>query len=405
MLIEFSVNNFRSIKNDLTLNLLSAGNNATTLSTVVLYGANASGKSNILKALQMMRGIVLNESKVMLSTDELPYKPFRLASDSESAPTCFDVVFEHESKKYKYGFAYDNKEIHSEYLMVYESNRPTTIFEYEKKKGFKPNSKLTALKKFSQNPNMLCLWEADRRGIDYAKIVLKWFKELTCVSFDSETGLRGAFSSSIFKFFDDPSKKKLISAFVHSADIGIKDVRRETLRKLLKKNKSDDDLNSLIVEYESIQTIHDKFDKKKKKIGEVPFDLFEDESTGTKKMFIVMALMLDALMNGSVLLLDEMDASLHPLLTRKLVEIFTDTSLNKREAQLVFTSQDTNLLDTNLLKKDQVYFVEKNDLGETSLVSLVDYANVRTEKIEKNYILGKYGAIPNLGSFDFLNEV
>lgn len=405
MLIEFSVNNFRSIKGDLTLNMLSTGTNAAPLSSVVLYGANASGKSNVLGALRMMRAIVLNEGKVMLSTDELPYNPFRLASDSEKAPTCFDVVFEQDSKKYKYGFSYDSGKIYSEYLMVYESNRPTTIYEYEQQNGFKPNSKLTALKKFSQNPNMLCLWEVDRRGVEYAKIVLKWFKDLVCVTFDSENGLRGAFSSSILRFFDDPSKKALISAFVHSADMGIKDVRRETLRNLLKGNKKSDDLNSLVVEYESIQTVHDKFDKRKKRIGEVAFDLFEDESTGSKKLFIVMALMLDALMNGNVLLLDEMDASLHPLLTRKLVEIFKDSALNKKNAQLVFTSQDTNLLDMDLFKKEQVYFVEKNAVGETSLVSLVDYANVRSEKIEKNYILGKFGAIPNLGSFEFLNEV
>jgi hypothetical protein len=289
--------------------------------------------------------------------------------------------------------------------MVYESNRPTMVFEYEKQKGFKPNSKLTALKKFSQNPNMLCLWEVDRRGVDYAKIVLKWFKDLVCVSFDSENGLRGAFSSSVFKFFDDPTKKALISAFVHAADIGIKDIRRETFRKLLKGGKKSDELNSLVVEYESIQTIHDKFDKRKKKIGETAFDLFEDESTGTKKLFIVMALMLDALMNGTILLLDEMDASLHPLLTRKLVEIFKDPALNKKKAQLLFTSQDTNLLDMELFKKEQVYFVEKSGVGETSLVSLADYANIRSEKIEKNYILGKFGAVPYLGSFEFLNEV
>lgn len=156
MLIEFSVNNYKSIKDDLTLNMMDLKNSSKALPSAVLYGANASGKSNVLHAMKMMRRIVLNVDRIMLSTDKLPYNPFRLSSQTESAPTSFDVVFEKEFKKYKYGFSYNSKEIVSEYLMVYESARPTTIYEFEKN-VFKPNSKIPSLKKLL-NPKIFFIY-------------------------------------------------------------------------------------------------------------------------------------------------------------------------------------------------------------------------------------------------------
>ena len=124
MLIEFSVNNYKSIKDDLTLSMMDLKNSPKALPSVVLYGANASGKSNVLHALKMMQRIVLNLDRIMLSTDKLPYNPFRLSSQTETAPTSFDVVFEKESKKYKYGFSYNSKEIVSDNLAMYF--HPTT---------------------------------------------------------------------------------------------------------------------------------------------------------------------------------------------------------------------------------------------------------------------------------------
>lgn len=406
MLIEFSVNNYKSIKDDLTLNMMDLKNSSKALPSAVLYGANASGKSNVLHAMKMMRRIVLNVDRIMLSTDKLPYNPFRLSSQTESAPTSFDMVFEKEFKKYKYGFSYNSKEIVSEYLMVYESARPTTIYEFEKN-VFKPNSKIPSLKKIVKPKNFLYLWEADKQNVEPAKVVLEWFDELIHISFDDEGGLRGVFSQKWLDFLDEKTQKDMIVAFLQTADTGIKDVLKDSSGLEKQKRKmADGSFEVFFVDSpQSVITIHEKFGKNKQKEGVAYFDLFKDESTGTKKMFFIAELFIMALQYGSILFLDEMDANLHPILTRELIEIFNNSEINTLGAQLVFTSQDTNLLDLSLLKKEQIYFVEKDRFGGSHLASLSDYNNVRnSDKVEKNYILGKYGAIPYIGKFDFFKQ-
>lgn len=406
MLIEFSVNNYKSIKDDLTLNMMDLKNSSKALPSAVLYGANASGKSNVLHAMKMMRRIVLNVDRIMLSTDKLPYNPFRLSSQTESAPTSFDVVFEKEFKKYKYGFSYNSKEIVSEYLMVYESARPTTIYEFEKN-VFKPNSKIPSLKKIVKPKNFLYLWEADKQNVEPAKVVLEWFDELIHISFDDEGGLRGVFSQKWLDFLDEKTQKDMIVAFLQTADTGIKDVLKDSSGLEKQKRKmADGSFEVFFVDSpQSVITIHEKFGKNKQKEGVAYFDLFKDESTGTKKMFFIAELFIMALQYGSILFLDEMDANLHPILTRELIEIFNNPEINTLGAQLVFTSQDTNLLDLSLLKKEQIYFVEKDRFGGSHLASLSDYNNVRnSDKVEKKYIFGKYGAIPYIGKFDFFKQ-
>lgn len=406
MLIEFSVNNYKSIKDDLTLSMVDLKNSPKALPSAVLYGANASGKSNVLHALKMMQRIVLNLDRIMLSTDKLPYNPFRLSSQTESAPTSFDVVFEKESKKYKYGFSYNSKEIVSEYLLVYESARPTTIYEFEKN-VFKPNSKIPSLKRIIKPSNFLYLWEADKQNVESAKVVLEWFDELIHISFDDEGGLRGVFSQKWLDFLDEKNQKDMIVAFLQTADTGIKDVLKDSSGLEKQKRKmADGSFEVFFVDSpQSVITIHEKFGKNKQKEGVAYFDLFKDESTGTKKMFFIAELFIMALQYGSILFLDEMDANLHPILTRELIEFFNNPEINTLGAQLVFTSQDTNLLDLSLLKKEQIYFVEKDRFGGSHLASLSDYNNVRnSDKVEKNYILGKYGAIPYIGKFDFFKQ-
>ena len=151
-----------------------------------------------------------------------------------------------------------------------------------------------------------------------------------------------------------------------------------------------------------VKTIHSKVDENNNFAGDVKFDLFEDESMGTRKIFEAIGPIIDTLQKGAVLFLDELDASLHPILTRKIVELFNNAKSNPHGAQLIFTSQDTNLLDQTLFDKEQIWFIEKDKFGASHLVSLAEYKDVRKEhKIERNYILGKYGAIPYLGDFSF----
>ena len=405
MLIEFSVNNYKSIKDDLTLNLMDLNNSSKALSSVVLYGANASGKSSVMQAMMTMQRIVLNKDRIMLSTDKLPYNPFKLSSQTENAPTSFDVVFEIEKKKYKYGFSYDSKKIVSEYLLVYETMRPTTIYEFDNG-VFKPNSKISSLKKISRPDNFLYLWEADKQKIEPASIVLKWFDEFTHISFDDEGGLRGIFSPRCLDFLDKKPQKNMMVSFLQAADTGIKDVQKDVSGlKKKKRKKEDGSFEDIFVESRSVTTIHQKYGVNKKREGIVSIDLFDDESAGTKKMFFIAEVLMVALLDGGVLFLDEMDANLHPILMQALIKFFNDPEVNTNGAQLVFSSQDTNLLDLSLLKKEQIYFVEKDRFGASHMTSLSDFNNVRnSEKVEKNYILGKYGAIPYIGAFDFFRK-
>ena len=152
----------------------------------------------------------------------------------------------------------------------------------------------------------------------------------------------------------------------------------------------------------SVKTTHSKFDENGNYIKDEKFNLFEDESLGTQKYFYAIGYIIDTLQKGNVLFLDELDASLHPVLTRKIVKLFNTIESNPNGAQLIFTSQDTNLLDQRLFDKEQIWFVEKDKYGCSHLASLSEYTDVRKEhKIERNYIMGKYGAIPYLGDFKF----
>jgi AAA15 family ATPase/GTPase len=150
--------------------------------------------------------------------------------------------------------------------------------------------------------------------------------------------------------------------------------------------------------------MHQKFDKDNSFIGEVAFDLKKHESLGTQKFFAISAPILDTLKHGKVLIIDELDASLHPMLTIHLIKMFHDKHINKKNAQLIFTTHDTNFLQNSLLGRDQVWFTQKDKYGSTEVYSLLEYRENRTRKDtnkEKYYLQGRYGAIPYLGEFDF----
>ncbi|MEA2028054.1 MAG: AAA family ATPase, partial [Campylobacterota bacterium] len=152
----------------------------------------------------------------------------------------------------------------------------------------------------------------------------------------------------------------------------------------------------------SLETYHKKFDKNNQEIGQVIFELDKEESKGTRKFFKMSAPILNTLKDGKILIIDELDASLHPMLTQFLIELFNDKEINKYNAQLIFATHDTNLLNKNIFRRDQIWLVEKDQYGVTDTYSLAQFKNVRkSEDFEKNYIQGKYGAIPYLGKFEF----
>lgn len=414
MLIQFSARNFKSFKDTFTLDLFTNKDSAVSAlydacgtkvyPSAVFYGANASGKSNILKAFEMMQRLVLNKDKIIQSTDIMPINQFRLSNETEDDTTAFDICFTFENKKYKYGFEYgcENEKsiVYSEYLYVYESIQPTTVFEYDldQDNGKIKITKYKELEKIKHLENSLFLWEADRNSNEVAGKVLQWFKGSHFVEYSSRQPL----SPTYWDLLNKKGARNIFKIFMHAADFGINDIYKDSQPIHAIYEKNPDTPENVVVSEISVKTLHSKFDENKKNIGDIPFDLFADESFGTQKYFYVIGPVIDTLANGSVLFLDELDASLHPILTRKIVELFNNKESNPKGAQLIFTSQDTNLLDQSLFDKEQIWFVEKDKYGASHLVSLSEYKDVRKEhKIERNYIMGKYGAIPYLGDFKF----
>jgi AAA15 family ATPase/GTPase len=211
------------------------------------------------------------------------------------------------------------------------------------------------------------------------------------------------------KMKDTDFKNKIINlvktADIDIADINIKedDVPLEIIEKLpmpegMKKEIiSDGGLKSI-----SINTKHRKYDNNGNIIGEVIFELDKEESKGTRKFFAMSAPIIDTLQHGKVLIIDELDASLHPILTQHLIQLFHDKEINKKNAQLIFATHDTNLLKPYIFRRDQIWLTEKDKYGSTDLYSLAQFKGVRAkEDFERQYIQGKYGAIPYLGKFEF----
>ncbi|MBQ9205165.1 MAG: ATP-binding protein [Treponema sp.] len=422
MLIQFSVSNFKSIKDEAVLSLVSGSSNKMgntvfvdnldILPSAVLYGANASGKSALIEAFAMMRDIVLNKNRIMLSTDELPANPFLLSTETENAATVFDIIFESSGKRYKYGFEYDIGCVYSEYLYVYESVRPTCVFDFDVEEESKISERYKELKRIKgKNKNFLFLWLADQTGNECANEVLHWFKECSVIR---SNRVNENLMPGLRKAMGDEMKRAKIIELMKSADFGIEDVKLGSatlpwtslpleVRERLKRMRTINDTVEL--KKMSFDSVHTQYDGKNSPVQKIPFDMERDESFGTKSYFYLSASILNALGNGSLLVIDELDLSLHPLLSQKIVELFNNPQVNKNHAQLVFTTQDTNLLTKKNFHKSQVWFTEKDKYGATHLTSLIEYKNIDS-KTDYNqcYIMGKYGAIPYLGMFDFIEE-
>lgn len=406
MLVQFEVNNFASIKDTVTFSLKAGTKNTHSfhvrkydlLQSVVLYGANASGKSNLLKAMNMMVSLVLNKNKVSSSVDGLEHQPFLLNSETETASTSFEMIFIVDEIIYRYGFEYDNETVYAEWLFADEKGTEAKLFYRDIDEKFYVNpTKFKEGKGLEDRTldNHLFLWKCDSENGTISKKIIKWFFQLNMID-----GLDNRGNDTTNKL-DDGLFKKNILELVKVADLGILDID----------TKEEDDVLaniSLLETYKKLNikktiTIHKKFDKNNNLIGDVEFSLKKNESLGTRKFFTISAPILDALENGTVLIIDELDASLHPLLTMHLIKMFHNKELNKKNAQLIFATHDTNLLQDDLLCRDQVWFAEKDRYGATDIYSLLEY-KVKTRKDsnkEKLYLQGRYGAIPYIGEFHF----
>ena len=456
MLIEFSVGNYLSIKEAITFSMLASNavkelenssegvnnvfwdksNKNKYLKSAVVYGANGSGKSNLLSAIGFYRKFILSSSNDRQADDEIMTIPFLLSTETENKPSSFEMVFVIDAIRFRYGFEATKKIITAEWLFVFDtenSNKESTYFTRENQNIKVSNKNFKEGKGLENNtrPNALFLSTVAQLNGEVSNKIQNWLK----ANINVISGLEDATTAyTIGRFQDQEEFRKKIINFFKLTNLGIEDIKIEepvldNLSKILPQKREDEKIASLIQELQkelkdrmkkggdareiSINAFHKKFDEANKLIDTIALD-FELESKGTQKLFGLLGPWFDTLEKGKILIVDELDSRLHTKLTTELLKIF-QSGINTKNAQLIFASHDTNLLRNDLFRRDQIWFTEKDNSGSTDLYSLVEYkinqaTSVRNDaSFEKDYLIGKYGAIPYFGNIpkflnDFVNE-
>ena len=421
MLLEFSVGNFLSFRERKTLNLVASSINdykeANTINSerhvvlkgAVIYGANASGKSNFIRAMSTMRRIVLL-SFYQSSTKDLGVTPFLLNTETEQGPSYFEVLFEAQGIRYRYGFEVTNKEVIGEWL--YESKKNVEKFLFLREKDgieVAPSYKEAENLESKTRDNALFLSVIDQFNGVIAKRIMNWFNNFITIS-----GLtHEKYELVTFEMLGKENTAKILGSFYNQLDLGFENLS-VSKEKFNSKRISEDTPESLVKllvkDLEGafrfkIKTMHEKYDNNNNKVGYVEFDMRSQESAGTNKVFNISGPIFDVLQKGGVLAIDELDSSLHPLMTLAITRLFNSKKDNSKNAQLIFTTHDTNLFSYGKYRRDQIYFVEKDKYGASDLYSLVEYREEDGKKVrkdrsfEKDYIQGRYGAVPYIGDF------
>lgn len=421
MLIEFKAGNFRSLCEPAVLSMvashLSAKNKALDrdnvvpsrdglglLKTAAIYGPNASGKSNLVRALRFMRDFVLESSRESQAGDPIPVEPFLLREDTIGAPSSLEIVFDLEGVQYRYGFELDAQHVHAEWLFSRQSSRERTLFE----RGFQTFVLGPDFRKEGKGldertrPNALFLSVVAQWNGALAKRLVAWFRRLQILTGTLDGQSR---EESRRQLESDGPERAALVRLVKSLDLGIEDIRVEEGRDALSAMRSASEAlarHAVIVSPPThppapIRTIHHRRSRHGDATASIEFDLDKHESDGTQKLFALTGVILGALSRGDLLVVDELDMRLHPLMTCELIRLFHDPATNPHSAQLVFTTHDTNLLGIDLFRRDQVWFAEKDRLGATHLYSLAEFKVRSDASFEKDYVHGKFGAIPFLG--------
>lgn len=425
MLIEFNTSNNRSFKRNNRLSMVATSikdledeaiinlDRVNLLKSVAIYGANASGKSNLLNSMGQMRWLVLTSATESQADDPLGISPYLLDAKSSKKPTSFEMVFIIDKVKYRYGFEANNKRVISEWLFEAKKVKETPLFVRDK-------DYVEMVDKFAEGdrledktrPNALFLSVVAQFNGKISNKILSWYRDFNMVH-----GIKdNLYYGLTVDMLEDKKTSKIILDFMKFADLGINNMKLKELENsfsdfdmniLSKKGRKD--FKEAIDEMKSekitdIITYHNKYDDNKNVIGEAEFSLADQESQGTNKFFNIIGAIVEVLLNGEILVIDEFNTRLHPLLTRKIIEIFNSKKGNPNNAQLIFTTHDTNLLDREIFRRDQIYFAEKDQYGESHLYSLIEYKSKprNDEAYEKNYIAGKYGGIPFIGDFESL---
>lgn len=426
MLIEFKVENYRSFKDEQTLsmvafnkrkneelpgNCIDAGK-LRLVRSAGIFGPNASGKSNLIKAITVLKSIVKYSTEIKPGTP-FPIEPFGLSESTISQPTRFEIVFEKEGIKFLYGLAIKNSIVLDEWLVAYPEGKPQTWFQ----RKHDSNEKET---KWYFGPKLKgdkwALAEKTRDDSLFISVAAKWNHNQLI---------------PVYKWFAEdilivPSKElddEITALLLHKADIdNVKTFRENILRLIKNADLGISDVKSRPLDKEEFATNRTNIPKAFQKFlydsglgpkfntvvyhssGESSVTLkidLEDDSAGTQRLFQIAGHLEVAMTLGKVLIIDEIDSSMHPFLVKKIIELFNDSDINQENAQLLYTSHDTTILTPSLLRRDQIWFTEKDNKGATILFPLSEFKPRKNEYFQKSYLSGRYGALPFL---DFFGE-
>ena len=416
MLVQFKFKNFKCFKDEAVLNLV-ASNYFTTdrpenvipspfysvVKSVSVFGANASGKTKLIQAFDFMQTVVLLSANNNNNFSwQKKYSQFKLNTQSLNENSVFEVVFILDDIQYRYGFELNQEEIASEWLfrkktkeinILYRDNFGTTVNKrYINDKIFKVIEDAKMVRKDVLYLSALAFWNDS-----LSSMISHWFADNIVLS----TSLDQYMGFSLQKL-DDPQSKSKILSLLKSADTGIDDIfpneiAVESIPEEIKKMIPKEALIGKI--FNGVKTIHKQFDENHLPVGVVELSMEQDESYGTSKMFALSAPIIEALERGKVLWIDEIDSGLHYLLLQEIIKLFYSESKNPHNAQLIINSQNIDLIDKGLFRRDQIYLTSKNVYGESSLQALTDFSLRKDAKIGDLYRKGLLGGIPYLSDF------
>ncbi len=420
MLVNFTVSNYRSFRQERTFSMEASSikehkgsvinrDKYSVLPLAVFYGANSGGKSNLIMAILTMRSMI-TQSVRLNEGDTLPYDPFALDMTSDKKPTAFEIQFLYSEALYRYGFEYNRTEIVSEWL--YEKRfgereyelfvRSRDLIEVSEKRF--PEGKG---KEDLTNSNRLFLSLVAQLKGEKANLVMGWFGKCNGI-WGVNTEDYEAFTVTMFLNHMNGADEaqgffRMLQLGFNRLTINKLDVSKETLENAPAAIRSKLEKDMASGNYVEPITSHNVYDENGSVISERNFHKNQMESEGTKKVIEMSGPIFNTLDEGKILIVDELDAKLHPLLTRNIVQLFMDPEKNKHGAQLIFATHDTNMLDLDILRRDQIWFAEKDKIESTDIYSLVEFKDedgkkVRNDRdIKKDYIRGRYDAIPFIG--------
>ena len=437
MLIKFSLTNYKTFREQAEWSMVATDDTTfeqdnvaevpafglRLLKSAAVYGANASGKTKLLEVLGRMRALARGVLKA--GPDEaFPVEPFRLSSMTAAEPSEMEVTFVSEGVRYRYGFEASASQVMAEWLFTKtpDQQEETEVFYRNEQTIELPPDGGPQLRYLRDaavvRKNELLLPRATENNSPEATEVHKWFRGLNLITALDTRRHRNV----LVDMLNNAALKPKLLELVRAADLSI----TEAMSDMLDVDNLPDDIpaeeaqrmRTAVAEaatptrlWRDVQTRHIVYDDNQQPQGNIWFQLKREESHGTLQFFTLMALILDTLQSGSVLAVDELETALHPQLVRKIVSLFHSPVYNLRGAQLLFNTHDTNLLaDDSPFRRDQVWFTEKDKYGAAKLYSLADFEPtapavpgqpVRFDHLERDYLNGRYGAVPFLGRFGY----